>query len=71
MIATPEDQRVADVYAQDQEEQQDLFKDLDQMDEQDGANSPADTADLAASQDAEFAADEKIRQREELLEESK
>ena len=71
MIAAPEDQRAAEAYAQDHEEQQDLFNDLDHMDEQDRATTPADTADLAASQDAEFAADEKIRQREELLEESK
>ncbi len=70
MIATPEDQRAAEAYAQDQEEQQDLFKDLDQMDEQDGANSPADTDKLTDGDDAELAADEKIRQREELLEET-
>jgi hypothetical protein len=70
MIATPEDRRAADAYAKNQEEQQDLFNDLHQMDEQDGATTPDDTENLVDSQDAEFAADEKIRQQEELLEET-
>ncbi len=69
MIATPEDQRAAEAYAQDQEEQRELFNDLDQMDEQSGGTTPADTDNLTDSDDAELAADEKIRQREELLEE--
>jgi hypothetical protein len=71
MIAAPEDQRAAEAHAQDQEEQQDLFKDLDQTDEQDSATTPANTDNLTDGEDAELATDEKIRQREELLEESK
>ena len=70
MIATAEDQRAAEAYAQDHEEQQDLFKDIDHIDEQDAATIPANTDNLEDGEDAELAADEKIRQREELLEET-
>jgi hypothetical protein len=70
MIAAPEDQRAAEAYAQEQEEQQDLFNDLDQMDEQVAATIPANRENLEDGEDAELAADEKIRQREELLEET-
>ncbi len=69
MISTPEDRQVANNDAKDREEQQELFAALDQMDEQDDVTTSANTENLADSQDAEFAADEKIRQREELLEE--
>jgi len=69
MTAATEDRRAAEAYAKDQEEQQELFDAHDQMDEHDGATTAADTENLADSQDAELAADEKIRQREELLEE--
>ena len=70
MIAATEGQRAADAYAKDQEEQQELFDAHDQTDKQEGTTTPADTEDLTDNQDAEFAADEKIRQREELLEET-
>ncbi len=70
MIATPEDQRAADAYARDQEEQREVFDALDQMDEQNRATTPANTDNLEDGEEAELAADEKIRQREELLEET-
>jgi len=69
MIGTPEDRRAAENDAKDQEEQPELFDTDDQADKQEGTATPADTEELADSPDAEFAADEKIRQREELLEE--
>ncbi len=69
MTPTPEDRRATDNDAKDQEEQQELFDAHDQTDKQEGTTTPADTEDLTDNQDAEFAADEKIRQREELLEE--
>ncbi len=70
MIATPEDQRPADAYAKDHDDQHKLVDDRDQMDEQDDAAIPAEKEPVEGNTDEELAADEKIRQREELLEET-
>ncbi len=58
MIPTLEDQRAADNDAQDQ------------INEQDSATTLADTETVEGNIDEELAADEKIRRREELLEET-
>ncbi len=70
MIATAEDQKEADNDARDGDDQQKLVDHRDQMDEQDNATIPADSEKLEGDTDDELAADEKIRQREELLEET-
>jgi hypothetical protein len=70
MTPTPEDRRATDNDAKDQEEQQELFDAHDQMDEQDDAANPAEKETVEGNTDEELAADEKIRQREELLEET-
>ncbi len=69
MIAATEDRRAANNDAKDQEEQQKLVDTLDPMDEQDDATTPAEKETVEGNTDDELAADEKIRQREELLEE--
>jgi len=70
VIATAEDQKEADNDARDGDDQQKLVDHRDQMDEQDNATIPADSEKLEGDTDDELAADEKIRQREELLEET-
>jgi len=75
MIITPEDQRMANNGTHDHDDrhdhddQQKVVDALDLMDEQDGATTPAEKETVEGNTDDELAADEKIRQREELLEE--
>ena len=70
MIATPENRQAADNDAKYRGDQQKLVDDRDQMDEQDNAIIPAEKETVEGNTDEELAADEKIRQREELLEET-
>lgn len=63
------DDRNADHDA-DHDDQHHVIKAIDPRDEQDDATTPVEKKNLEVSQDAELAADEKIRQREELLEET-
>jgi hypothetical protein len=84
MIVTHEDQRMTNHGTHDHEDRHDhdhddrnadhddqhhIVKAIDPRDEQDDATTPAEKENLEDGEDAELAAEEKIRQREELLEE--